>query len=141
MGAMWFVDVVVARTPEQAFIKAVKDARYWNGHGGYTGTIAEKGEFKFFGQLGSRYVDRIETYFDYADEWFHSTDGRKAAKPKGVPEPIREVILKALPTYDDKWGPAVCFEITGRKAKEIKDNAGRKGTWDKVYLFAGKASS
>lgn len=31
-----------AKHCEDAFNTAVRDAQYWNGHGGYTGTIAEK---------------------------------------------------------------------------------------------------
>lgn len=46
MGACTFVTLGKGRTAKEAFRDAVEDARYEHGHGGYTGTIAEKDRFK-----------------------------------------------------------------------------------------------
>lgn len=45
MGASEFLISVKAKTAEEAFSIATKDARYEYGHGGYTGSIAEKNSF------------------------------------------------------------------------------------------------
>lgn len=48
MGATNFEVIATGKTAREAFLSAVDDARYWNGHGGYTGTIAEKSGFTEF---------------------------------------------------------------------------------------------
>lgn len=45
MGATSFVTTVRGATPHDAFSSAVNEALYLHGHGGYTGTIAEKSGF------------------------------------------------------------------------------------------------
>lgn len=45
MGATNFVTKAKGKTAEEAFRSAVEEARYEYGHGGYTGTIAEKHDF------------------------------------------------------------------------------------------------
>jgi hypothetical protein len=42
MGATNFQTYAFGKTLGEAFRSAQSDAMYWNGHGGYTGTIAEK---------------------------------------------------------------------------------------------------
>lgn len=138
MGASNFMTYELGKTLSDAFDRAVQDAQYWHGHGGYTGTIAEKTGYVYFGEVSSRHVDRLETYFFKAETW--DWNGRKAKAPRGIPESIRDQILRALDVYGDKWGPAVAFQLTGSRAKEIKEAKGRKGTHDKVFVFLGLAS-
>lgn len=45
MSGEWFVTISEGDSVEEAFRKAVKDAQYWHGHRGYTGTIAEKDSY------------------------------------------------------------------------------------------------
>lgn len=45
MGAQSFFEVQAGDSSEEAFREAVSEAAYENGHGGYTGTIAEKYEY------------------------------------------------------------------------------------------------
>jgi len=45
MGATSFFTTATGKTVREAYKSAVDDAYYWNGHGGYTGTIAEKSGF------------------------------------------------------------------------------------------------
>ncbi len=53
MGATTFETTVeITKTPEAAFWQARDQARHEYGHGGYTGTIAEKGSFKVLAILG-----------------------------------------------------------------------------------------
>lgn len=46
MGACDFYAKAKGKTAKDAFNQAVSDAQYEHGHGGYTGTIAEKRSFK-----------------------------------------------------------------------------------------------
>ena len=48
MGATNFETIATGKTAREAFLNAVNDAYYWSGHGGYTGTIAEKPGFVEF---------------------------------------------------------------------------------------------
>jgi hypothetical protein len=48
MGADPFTVVAFGGTAQDAFRAAVEDAAFWHGHGGYTGTIAEKDSFRTF---------------------------------------------------------------------------------------------
>ena len=45
MGATNFTVTARGKTASEAFDYATENARYENGHGGYTGTIAEKRSF------------------------------------------------------------------------------------------------
>lgn len=77
----------------EAFNKAIKDAQYEHGHGGYTGTIAEKRSFrmaKFNGEL--------------------------------TKENINTIIQNGLAgngDFNDKYGPAGCIELVVNK-KDIR---------------------
>lgn len=85
MGAESFFDYAQGNSPEEAFAAVVKEARYLYGHGGYTGTIAEKEEFillPFEGdheQVANALVDQDDS-------------------------PV-----------SDKWGPAGCFDLGNGK--------------------------
>lgn len=46
MGACNFENEAEGKTAQEAFDDVVGEARYMMGHGGYTGTIGEKNEFK-----------------------------------------------------------------------------------------------
>lgn len=172
MGGTNFTDVALGRTPEDAYRAACEEARYMHGHGGYTGTIAEKSGFVQF-DLKPRTdpfkVDRLIWDAEQAlwyeqdpdSEWTHKPTAaqRNALKwlrervtrvtpkprPRGAfvgysnPRP-RDTVEHLFSVYGDKWGPAVCLEVTGQRATKIKEQHGRKGTRDKVYLFFGIAS-
>lgn len=87
MGAQTFVTSGRGKTAADAFDAAVRDARYAYGHGGYTGTIAEKNAF------------------------------RVITPPAGVdPEAYAHALLNGEETtraldIDDKWGPAACIDL------------------------------
>ncbi len=83
MGAETFFTRARGATAQEAFSDARRSAQYEHGHGGYTGTIAEKTEFTMIevplGEPAVRFADRL-----LADD-----DAR-----------IR-----------DKWGPAGCIRL------------------------------
>ena len=66
-----------------AFKELIEEERYEHGHGGYSGTIAEKSEFKMVNRKDGEDEDQVvNRYFD--------TDGHFC---------------------DDKWGPAACVDM------------------------------
>lgn len=123
MGAEQFeVHVEGVSDVQQAFNDAVEQAAWEYGHGGYTGTIAEKGSYVILnlpeGVTAAQAIDdlcRSQGYFTYQNgrsTWVESN-------PKDyLPENIRQ-------EFNDKWGDAVA----------IRDDEGT-GWW-----FAGYASS
>jgi len=87
MGAYEFVTAATGDTAAEAFGYAVSDARNMHGHGGYTGTIAEKNEFVMV-----------------AETPMSTDDARQLA---------RTLIDESDPRIIDKWGPAGCISLCG----------------------------
>ena len=83
MGACDFFDVGEGSTAKEAFHKLLEHALYTEGHGGYSGTIAEKYEFVMIDLPNGK-----EAY-DYAEELMDEDD----------------------PRISDKWGPAGCIKM------------------------------
>ena len=81
MGACDFKTVAKGKTAQEAFNKAVADAQWDRGHGGYTGTIAEKQSFEM----------------------------RSLPKGRDPQEFIDELMEQY--EFDDKWGPAGCVQL------------------------------
>ncbi|MFW6016038.1 MAG: hypothetical protein ACOCRK_06335 [bacterium] len=111
MGATDFYQVYEGKNAEEAFNKAVKDAQYYHGTSGYTGTIAEKYSF-------------IEISLP------EGKDPREYAE---------DLVYNEDPRINDKWGPAGCIEIKEPDIKPIKHvkvenitKSGRK-KWKTVY--------
>lgn len=86
MGAVDFYTEGEGPTLQKAFNKAVEEAQYEHGHGGYTGTIAEKQSVKLVGT-----VDSTEQAHELAYKLIEDED----------------------PRVDDKWGPAGAIQIAG----------------------------
>ncbi len=86
MGACDFLTVARGYTAREAFDTAVTDAQYEHGHGGYSGTIAEK--------LGFRMVDlpADKNARDFAQECNENQDHWTS----------------------DKWGDAGCIKDNHR---------------------------
>lgn len=87
MGADTFVEKAEGKDAKSAFNQAVSDAAWECGHGGYTGTIAEKRSFVMIDLPEGK--DPVA----YANELIDSNDER----------------------IDDKWGPAGCIKLEGNK--------------------------
>ena len=91
MGAQEFNAMAEGKNASAAFNKAVSEGQDECGHGGYTGTIAEKHNFAMFTKTPMP-----------ADE---------ALK---LVEKLRE---GDDPQYNDKWGPACCVEVVYAEQK------------------------
>jgi hypothetical protein len=87
MGAETFITVATGTDAKTAFQRAVSDAAYEHGHGGYTGTIAEKDEFTLIPEHknGLLHHDAIALAERMCSEDHH--------------------------LIADKWGPAGCIPI------------------------------
>lgn len=83
MGASTFYTRASGKTAKEAF-QAARDNAFWErGHGGYTGTIAEKTSF-----VEIPVADCIDPY-KHA-QW---------------------LVKECDPRIDDKWGPAGCIRL------------------------------
>jgi len=165
MGAYEFLTYGFGKTAQAAFSQCVKDAQYEHGHGGYTGTIAEKHSFVMVATPKTRLdlvdlaycalgdADHITTYRDLKEgedpkkstrqQWDSGKQAMiyKVPVRKKLPPKLKAWSDKLQPIIDDKWGPAACVEVTGKAAKEYRDRRGLKGKRGKVFLFFGLASS
>jgi len=83
MGGSTFMLEASGKNAQEAFNAAVTQARYESGHGGYSGTIAEKSSYVFIP------LPKGEKAQVYADELIDVGD----------------------PRIDDKWGPAGCISL------------------------------
>ncbi|MDF3130376.1 hypothetical protein P0Y35_14310 [Kiritimatiellaeota bacterium B1221] len=83
MGASPFITTAHGKTVQRAFNDAVESASFKEGHGGYTGSIAEKNSFV------------------------------RIPLPKGVKpyEEANRLIEEDDKRISDKWGPAGVFEL------------------------------
>ena len=123
MGASEYKRVGKGKTAKAAFDRLVEKAQWEHGHGGYSGTIAEKHSMvEFQRPKGMRRATVIQLISDlgrigFDDDGNPKTDAVQAKYPKLPIAAMSEV-------YEDKWGPSLAIELA-------------KGE----YLFAGFASS
>ena len=124
MGAETFYDKGKGKTAKEAFDNVVADALWNHGHGGYTGTIAEKhGYVEFARPKGMREKTVRNLMHDLVD--FHFGDDKKKNKiAKKYSKISTDTLTKMATIFEDKWGPAVCMESK-----------------PKTYIFSGWASS
>lgn len=132
MGAYQFRNSAIAETPGAAFARLRDQALYEHGHGGYTGTIAEKVGFTFVGAVDALPSEVEKFMADLEDAEYE--DDRGAAFKLAAPEHLRPFI-KHLDTYTDKWANAVGFEVIGKAREQIGGSTGR------LFAFIGWASS
>ena len=154
MGACEFEELSHGKTADEAFSRAVDQAQYEYGHGGYTGTIAEKGEFTVFDLpprvmagkvIAALRMATLHVQFtrdpDCIQHWDRTTVNRAKRDwdwlvSKFGPQVTREMVR----LYDDKWGPAVGFQVTGKIADRYRlYHSMKRG--ERVFVFCGWASS
>lgn len=133
MGGSEFFTQGEGKTPEAAFNAARDEAAWEHGHGGYTGTIAEKGWFREFplpdlpeGVSVLAFAEAcMESAYEATDEFRcnKKVDGKWESYTVPVPESLRTVMKQIGEVAGDKYADAVCFKIK-----------------DDKYLFFGWAS-
>jgi len=97
MGACNFYVRATGSNAEAAFMAAQAEARYEYGHGGYTGTIAEKDGYTIFP------VPKGFTAVEVSDALLRGDDAKRAEMGGSR---WAETIISC---WDDKWGPAVAL--------------------------------
>lgn len=117
MGSCDFYETGIGKDVDEAFDKAVKNAQYESGHGGYTGTIAEKNEYIIINYKPPHTLPRKE--FEYAEKLISEDDKR----------------------INNKWGPAGAIRLAGKSLEnyKLKFNSNIKKD-EEVWLFFGWAS-
>jgi hypothetical protein len=83
MGSNTFTNSGTCKSADEVFKTLVHEAKYEHGHGGYTGSIAEKTHFIM------RSVPANKDPYDY----------------------IRDELDNPKSPVDDKWGPAGCIAV------------------------------
>lgn len=127
MGAEVFEVTWIADSPEDAFSDAVRHHQWEYGHGGYTGTIAEKSSFVLRSLPGPGEInpDRL---VDALVGWDELDRMGKEAEIDHLglhpPSAYVEEFDSLFEIFDDKWGPALAFDLGNNR-----------------YLFCGWASS
>lgn len=127
MGACDFESRSMGKTAQEAFSLAKAEAHYEHGHGGYSGTIAEKNSFEVINCPSGLTVHEFTRLMveAYAYEPYGSKD---VSEMPCTPE-HREVVMRAAKVFDDKWGPAVCIPL--EEGEGVNNR----------FLFCGMASS
>jgi len=103
----------IYKNAKEAFLEAVEDAQYDHGHGGYTGTIAEKDSFKMIEIPGRKDVNV------FLNECLDNEEG----------------------FWNDKWGPAACIELKGTRLQKERGERLKGKRNFKVFYFFGWASA
>ena len=151
MGAVAFETMWHGKTPEAAFSGAVQFALWESGHGGYTGTIAEKPGFVVFDLPPRVMADKVlamvlaaalpEAVAEMVTVGWSREDIRRAQRAWGwLVERFSVREARALiEVHHDKWGPAVALPVSGKALAAYKLRQPlRRG--ERVWLFAGYAS-
>jgi hypothetical protein len=141
MGADQFFTIGLGPNQHRAFDNAVRDAQWEYGHGGYTGTLAEKSGFKYFGEVDSWHYMKMPSYFDREVAKKYRESPKERLPGPVIPPKYKDQVRRLVDLYDDKWGPAICYQVTGTAAVKIKKQHQRRDSHDKVYVFMGYASS
>lgn len=115
MGAEVFYTYAFGSDADEAFRSAVEHAEYMNGHGGYTGTIAEKSSYTVIPESEHKGRQKMNV--------------------------ARELIDERDERVDDKWGPAGAINCSGTKvARQYRKRNRLEGKHGDVWLFFGWAS-
>ncbi len=126
MGAMEFRNAVNrsshTMTAADAFRVAVDDARWFHGHGGYTGSIAEKHAFAMIDP--KPHVGRGSIIVDSWDDKPHKVKRPRSFKgalpTKDEAADIAQFLMMTNhSTVANKWGPAGCIAYRAKGGRTV----------------------
>lgn len=152
MGAHSFSLTARGTDVHDAYRRACDDALYESGHDSYNGTISTTShavEFarpkgvatKTFWMIISEAQNWSYYQQELDDRWSDAKQRARARKSiNAIPKQHRDLIERMSSTIE-KWGACVAIELPAAEARKAKASAGRQGTRDKVYAFAGTAAS
>ena len=125
MGATTFFDYETGDTVDHAYHRAVKDALHWHGHGGYSGTIAEKECFVLIPRPPRISAETVCDTLDLAYqawEWDAAPESERKwlTKPSAEHRAYWGKVQKwfgfnageIMETYNAKWGPCLAISTT-----------------------------
>ena len=98
MGAETFYEITKEKDCSTAFSDLREQACYEHGHGGYTGTIAEKDGYTMSNKPND--ID-ADTWIDMIHNFDFQDKEQKHYK----------ILKKDYQIYDDKWGDALCIQL------------------------------
>jgi len=163
MGACEYETLSHGSTVGDAMFAAVGEAQWEHGHGGYTGTIAEKGDWVEF-DLPPRVTAAKVLHLLYvathpaaaaerqryrAEYGFKATAAsrKKDRTERRAWDGLVAIFgereaLRLLELFNDKWGPAVALPVRGKALADYKQRNGikRMPRGGGVWLFCGYAS-
>ena len=154
MGACEYQEMSHGKTAAEAFHRAVTQAQYEYGHGGYTGTIAEKYDFTVFDLPPRVMAEKVMAALRWAALHMQFTADPVCARQWDRTQVTRakrewewlvskfdaDTVREMVRLYNDKWGPAVGFRVTGKQAdRDRLYNTMKRG--ERVFVFCGLASS
>jgi len=152
MGATEFFIDNFGKTVNEAYRKQVDHDFYEHGHGGYTGTLAEKDGFILITRPPRIRADRLKDLIIDAEQWMYWMDtdekyrGQVYTEPKAKCRKAWYQLIEKYPaggarnickTYGEKWGPALAVEQSPAE-KKARWNDLPRGS--KTFLFFGMAS-
>lgn len=132
MGSSNFETVVNGATLDAAFDAARQEARYWHGHGGYSGTVAEKPGATLCGTARegatdreisdaiSKWtwaVERLQTATFYATQgWNHEPFEELRLLEAETAEALRQLVPnvdleRVYALWADKWSDAIAVRL------------------------------
>ena len=117
MGADQFSSVGYGATANEAFRSAVESAQCEHGHGGYTGTIAEKGSYRIIklpeGVTADAWVDAIMDATLYGGGDTEEKRRARAAAHLGQhdSDELYDRAIREGNQVLDKWGPAGAIRL------------------------------
>ena len=124
MGAEEFFQVEAGKDAREAFNRAVEQAQWEHGHGGYSGTLAEKGSFIELrvpsGVEPATFANMVSAYWPGSDGSFtdpspESCGGTWNQKLNAtfteLSDTDKNAVRKAYQAIQDKWGPAGCIDL------------------------------
>lgn len=138
MGATNFTATAFGKDAREAFLAAHRRASHMHGHGGYTGTIAEKSDFV---ELDTpKRIDPWKFIKVAEDIAFANDEDERQAAAKQLPKAHRYNTTRAAQLVSDKYGPAACFKLPYKQEQEYRERHDLKGKQGGVYVFFGLAS-
>lgn len=154
MGATTFFTYGAGRNVNEAFRSAQDDARYEYGHGGYTGTIAEKPGAVLMDLPPRVTVHLVQSKLHGAAEALSEIDSKGTEWPVKATAKDRadlrwlikhfgseRAVRRLHEQYDSKWDECIAFELRASERQNAMMNLGiPKGSRKKVYAFIGWAS-
>jgi len=163
MGADSFEDYGSGATVAEAFHAVVERALWEHGHGGYSGTIAEKGQYALVnvpaGTDVRGLVDTLSMYGYWKQQAgrdsfeHHNQMGKDEAKAKIAEAKAKFPgidLSKLTDIYGDKWGPCLAIPTEPVRKMVTVTKKSRYGTTisqergdetEPAWVFCGLASS